>query len=486
MLVRVIVAADDPTLRARLVQLVQLPAVHIVSATSRERARAQLGALAFDLALVASRAIDPALQALPGILAAQSDSPQLIALLDSDAPDAQAQLVAAGAMAVLDARLDDALLGPALRGLVAARQAEVHRQPSTAAPPSEFIYRSPGARVLLDKIPRIASADSAVLILGETGVGKEHIAEQIHRAGARASGPFVPVNCGAIPSELFESELFGHERGAFTGAHRARRGVFELAHGGTLFLDEVAEVPANLQVKLLRTLQDGRLRPLGSETTIEVDVRVVAATNQDLAAAMADGSFRRDLYYRLSVVELQLPPLRERPEDVIAMAHAFVARFVTQLGRPVEGFEDETLAAIVDYSWPGNVRELRNAIERAVLLCDGRQLRLIDLPASVAACATLQEPNVAALGIPRPNDGQLPQDEIVRLPKRWATEPWRVVREGVLVAAERAYLSELMAATGGKVGEAAARAGISTRALFDKMRRHGLKKEDFRRAELPR
>jgi DNA-binding NtrC family response regulator len=387
-------------------------------------------------------------------------------------------------MAVLDADLPEALLGRAVASLIGKRRDDRRRQLQTRprqGDPPELICASPRAQAVIDTARRVALADSTVLILGETGVGKERIAELIHRASTRSAGPFVPVNCAAIPTELFESELFGHERGAFTGAHRARRGLFELAHEGTLFLDEVGEVPQHLQPKLLRALQERRIRPLGSNDVVEIDVRVVAATNRDLATEMAAGAFRRDLYYRLAVVEVSIPPLRERPEDVVAMAPVFVERFVGQLGRQVDGFEPEAVDAMRNYGWPGNVRELVNVVERAVLLCEGERIGLSDLPPAVAACASLDHPSLGSDAADAPA-GTADLERIVRMPTAWSREKWKIVREGILLAGERAYLGAVLAETHGRVGEAAKRAGLSNRALFEKMRRHGLRKEDFRNA----
>jgi transcriptional regulator with GAF, ATPase, and Fis domain len=319
---------------------------------------------------------------------------------------------------------------------------------------------------------RIAHADSPVLLLGETGVGKERLARMIHADSSRAPGAFIAVNCAAIPGELFESELFGHEKGAFTGASRSRRGQFELAHGGTLFLDEVGEVPVHLQAKLLRALQERKVKPVGSNHAVEIDVRVISATNRDLAEEMTEGRFRRDLYYRLSVVELTIPPLRERAEDIRVMTDAFVRALAAQLGRQVEGFDPPALHALEHYDWPGNVRELVNVIERAVLLCDAPRIGLGDLPEAVTRCASEElAPPVSPLGS---------GPDVVSVPPAWAAQTWKHVREELLLAGERAYLCAVLAAAEGRVGLAASRAGLSPRALFEKMRRHGLRKEDFR------
>jgi len=236
---------------------------------------------------------------------------------------------------------------------------------------------------LLELMERAAGFKSTVLITGESGTGKEVLARAIHAQSPRRNDPFVAVNCGAIPETLLESELFGHAKGAFTGADRARRGLFVEADGGTLFLDEIGEMPTALQVKLLRVLQEEEVRPLGEAKPRTVDVRIIAATARQLDAEVAAGRFREDLFYRLNVVPLEVPPLRERPRDVPLLADHFIAQFRTVLGKPVRAISDEALERLVAYRWPGNVRELENVIERAVILCEGDTLTLRELPQNV-------------------------------------------------------------------------------------------------------
>jgi hydrogenase-4 transcriptional activator len=231
-----------------------------------------------------------------------------------------------------------------------------------------------GLREVMDAVERVARADTPVLVLGETGTGKEVVARALHRRSRRGDGPFLRVNCGAIPPELIDSELFGHERGSFTGAVGARRGWFERADGGTLFLDEVGELPAAAQVRLLRVLQDGSFQRVGGERTLSVDVRVVAATNRDLRAAVAQGTFREDLWFRVAVFPIPLPPLRERLQDIPALAAHFSLRAAERLGLPARMPDAADLHLLVAYPWPGNVRELASVLERAAILGDGRAL----------------------------------------------------------------------------------------------------------------
>ena len=244
-----------------------------------------------------------------------------------------------------------------------------------------IIGRSPAMQQVLERVRVVAPAPSTVLIMGESGSGKELIANAIHEHSPRAVGRFVALNCGAIPGEILEAELFGHERGAFTGAHQRRIGKLEAASGGTFFLDEISELSADLQVKLLRVLEERRIVRVGGNDEIPVDFRLVAATNRDLEGEVAKGRFRQDLYYRLKVVTIALPSLRQRTEDIPLLVAHFVSRFNEQLGRNVARVAPELLAALRTYPWPGNVRELRNVVENMVLFCRTDELTLADLPA---------------------------------------------------------------------------------------------------------
>jgi len=246
--------------------------------------------------------------------------------------------------------------------------------------PAGLVGSSEPMRRVLDQLRKIAAADTTVLVLGESGTGKELVARALHAQGPRRDGPFVSVSCAAIPEGLLESELFGHEKGAFTGAIRRKLGRFELAHGGTLFLDEVGEIPPAIQVKLLRVLQERSFERVGGEETIDVDVRVVSATNRDLEAMAAAGRFREDLYYRLAVLPVTLPPLRDRPGDVEELARYFVGKLSSRVGRRVTGIAPEALALLKAHRWPGNVRELENVVEQALVFAEGELIRPEDLP----------------------------------------------------------------------------------------------------------
>ena len=238
---------------------------------------------------------------------------------------------------------------------------------------------SPKMQDVFSVIRKVATTDAPVLVAGESGTGKELVAGAIHRLSIRQANPFIVINCGAIPENLLESELFGHEKGAFTGAHIQRKGRFEMADGGTLFLDEIGELPMTLQVKLLRFLQERVVERVGGREQIEVDTRIIAATNRDLKEAMQAGTFREDLYYRLGVIFISIPPLRERSGDVLLMAKAFMERYAEENKKKLKGFTLDAIDAIEKYGWPGNVRELENRIKRAVIMCDGQKLTPEDL-----------------------------------------------------------------------------------------------------------
>ena len=248
-----------------------------------------------------------------------------------------------------------------------------------------ILGRSPAMQAAFEQIRAVAASDASILLLGESGTGKELVAQAIHHHSARREGPFVAVNCAAIPETLLESELFGHEKGAFTGADRKRRGLFVEASGGTLFLDEVGDIPLALQVKLLRVLQDRTVRPVGGSQEVPLDLRVISATHRDLAALVGEDKFREDLYYRLAVIPIRLPGLRERPEDVMLLAHHFLRRTAEAAGKRLDGFDDEATAWLLRHRWPGNVRELENVVERAATLARGDRVVLADLGIEFAA-----------------------------------------------------------------------------------------------------
>ncbi len=319
-------------------------------------------------------------------------------------------------------------------------------------------------------IARVAGTSSTVLVLGESGTGKELVARAIHERSPRAAKKFVTVNCAAIPHELIESELFGHIRGAFTSAAGARAGLFETANGGTLFLDEIGDLDKQAQVKLLRTLQNGEIKPVGSDTPKIVDVRVIAATNADLRAAMAQGTFRQDLFYRLDVLTIRLSPLRERKQDVLLLARHFIERFARLANRPIPELTAEAARCLELYAWPGNVRELEHTIERAVVLSDGAQLGVSSLPSEIRRVVEPSSPSPPPSHTPRAgadveeaespltSSGSAMLDTIGAL--GLDVMPYPEAKKRLLVEFNNAYVFALLKATQGNVSEAARRAGV--------------------------
>jgi two-component system response regulator HydG len=315
--------------------------------------------------------------------------------------------------------------------------------------PHGLVGGSEPMRRVLEQIRKVAPTDATVLVLGESGTGKELVARALHDGSPRREKPFVSVSCAAIPEGLLESELFGHERGAFTGAIRRKLGRFELAHEGTLFLDEVGEIPPSIQVKLLRVLQERRFERVGGEETVEVDVRLVSATNRDLAGRVKEGKFREDLFYRLDVVPITLPPLRERPGDVDELARYFLGRIAPRLGRAVNDFAPEALELLRRHRWPGNVRELENVVEQALVFADGTVVRPEDLPEGLR-----RAPPAPALPVP---EGDRSLTEILE----------DLERQLILAAYERAR---------GVKAEAARLLGIKPSALYYKLEKYGIVK----------
>jgi len=327
----------------------------------------------------------------------------------------------------------------------------------------EIIGQSGPMRAVFRLVEGVASASSTVLILGESGTGKELIARAIHRSSARASKPFVAVNCSSIPDTLIESELFGHVKGAFTNANTSRAGLFEVADKGTLFLDEVGDLSLAAQVKLLRALQEGEIKRVGANETRVVDVRVVAATNVDLAEKIAGGRFREDLYYRLNVIAIELPTLRERRDDIPILAQHFLRKFARKSGKDVKRFAPDTLATLTAYSWPGNVRQLENAIERAVVLARGDELTTDDLPDAIGGDARLATQQAV---------GSV-SDAVDLLAKTLSDVPYAEAKRRVVRDFDRAYAQQLLERSNGNVSEAARLAGLDRSNFRRVLRKHG-------------
>jgi DNA-binding NtrC family response regulator len=311
-----------------------------------------------------------------------------------------------------------------------------------------LVGQSAAIRQIYGVVEKVASTPSTVLITGESGTGKELIARALHENSTRHAGPFIKINCAAIPKTLMESELFGYEKGAFTGAVGAKPGRFELAHGGTLFLDEIGEIPVEMQVKLLRVLQESEFERVGGIKTIKVDVRLVTATNRDLLQDISAGSFREDLYYRLNVVPIHIPPLRDRHEDVPLLVEHFLAKFNDRLKKQIESVSAEAIGRLISYQWPGNIRELENLMERMMLFCERSEIQVSDLPPEIGGLPSTAAPGSASL------------KEAVR------AETERVERELIQKALDE---------TGGNVTQAARKLKISRKSLQTKMKELGLR-----------
>ncbi|HUW55008.1 MAG TPA: sigma-54 dependent transcriptional regulator [Planctomycetota bacterium] len=477
MITRVVLALDDGPRREELQGLLARPDVIVESVGKQRRLWERIGRQNADLIVVSRSLIpEPAFDTMQ-LLQNLPDSPGVVVLSGSDDPSEQAGLLAAGCDVVLHTGLSAREVRDALAVVLEKRREQREHEllaRRTLAEPrlTDFVSSSLAMQTFMNVARRVVHTEVSLLILGETGVGKERLARAIHAESVRSKGPFVAVNCGALPEALLESELFGHEEGAFTGASRARRGWFELAHGGTIFLDEIGEMPLHLQVKLLRVLQEHAIQRVGSEKAITVDVRVMAATNRELEEEVGARRFRRDLYYRLGVVTLTIPPLRERREDIPELADSYIDYYSSRIGRSVTGIAPAALEALTGYSWPGNVRELINVIERAMLLCEGEEITLRDLPVSISGVGQGGVPGLVL------HPGVETSDAI---PQDWLEMPLSEVRRQVVDRFERAYLAGLLEATGGRIGETARRAGMRARSLYDKMKRHGLHKEDFRK-----
>ena len=329
---------------------------------------------------------------------------------------------------------------------------------------SPLVGRSDAMQQVSRLIDKVAPSPTTVLVTGESGTGKELVARALHERSERSLGPFIQINCGAIPETLFESELFGYEKGAFTGAVGSKPGRFELAEGGTLFLDEVGELPKDMQVKLLRALQERTIDRVGGITPISIDVRVIAATNVDLKRASEEGAFRTDLFYRLSVFPIHLPPLRERTEDIPALVEHFLARFAERLGKAGLSVSKAAMSALVTYRWPGNIRELENLMERAVLLADGETIEPSDLGL----------PGLPSLPASQPARS-LPEDFGSREEPDIDTLDLKEYVRVHTVRLERARIARVLEAEEGNVTRAARRLGISRKSLQTKMKEYGLR-----------
>ena len=375
-----LVVDDERDIRELLVLTLGRMGLRVDTAASLSDARALLARDRYDLCLTDMRLPDGSGIALVSEISRDHPDTPVAMITAFGNVEAAVEALKAGAFDFVAKPVDL----PVLRGLVGHALQLGQRAPATeggvpATAANRLQGDSPAIVELRATVAKVARSQAPVYICGESGVGKELVARTIHADGARASGPFVPVNCGAIPTELMESEFFGHRKGSFTGAHADKAGLFQAADGGTLFLDEVAELPLPMQVKLLRAIQEKSVRPVGASAEVPVDVRILSATHKDLAALVDQGRFRHDLYYRINVIELRVPPLRERGGDLAGLAATIVQRLAAAQDRSTPVLAEDALAALRAYPFPGNVRELENILERALALADGDRISAADL-----------------------------------------------------------------------------------------------------------
>jgi two-component system response regulator FlrC len=443
---RVLVVDDEEGIRTFLAEVLEGEGLKVTTAGDGEAAAALIDQQAFHLMITDLKM--PRLDGMTLVRKARAEQPEMEVLVLTAHGTVQTA-VEAMKLGAFD-YLAKPLSGPDEVRLVVARalerrrlREERQRLSAPGAEPEMLVAHDPAMHAVVAQVRKVAVTDATVLLLGESGTGKEVVARTLHRESRRRDGPFVAVNCAALSDTLLESEMFGHERGAFTGADKSRRGRFELADGGTLFLDEVTELRPQLQAKLLRVLQERQLERVGGTRTIEVDVRVIAATNRDLGEELRAGRFREDLYHRLAVFPIALPPLRDRPADILPLGEHLLGRAARQLGRPGLTLDDSARAALGAYAWPGNVRELANVLERGAILAEGREISAEHLRLGLD------------FGPPGPG----------------ATAD---ALDGTLADLEREAIRRALQATGGHRKQAAARLGIGLRTLYEKLREYKL------------
>jgi DNA-binding NtrC family response regulator len=468
---KVLVVDDEPTLRRSLARLLLSRGMGVLTADDGAVAMQILQREAVDVALV-----DLMMPRVGGLellehVRAEHSGVEVVIMTAFGDVETAVKAVRAGAYHFLTKPFrsnDEVVLTitkAAERRRLVDRAAQLERRLELVEKFGELIGNSPQMQEVYRLATGVASASSTVLILGESGTGKELTARAIHQHSPRASNPFVAVNCSAIPVDLVESELFGHVRGAFTGATTTRSGLFESADRGTLFLDEVGDLPPLAQVKLLRALQEGEVKRVGSNDTKIVDVRVIAATNVDLKSRIAAGKFREDLYYRLNVVAISLPPLRDRPEDIPLLAYHFLQKYAARSDSPVRKISPDAMRILQGYRWQGNVRELENAIEHAVVFCRDATITPSDLPFSKKQAGSSEPvPDVPGSNAPS-------SDPLVDL-------PYREAKDRAVHSFETSYFTSLLQRAGGNVSEAARQAGLDRSNFRRAAKRAGVKMRD--------
>jgi DNA-binding NtrC family response regulator len=452
---RILVVDDEPTVRFGIRDFLEVHGLEVLEAESCREARERFRQARPDVVLLDYRLPDgTGLELLPELRAMDSSVPLLV-LTAHASIDVAIQSIKLGAEHFLPKPVELPALLVMVERLLEAQQTRRQRQAQLASCPealNPFLGESPAIRELEATACRVLESDSPVLIQGETGTGKGVLAAWLHQHGVRSRGPFVQLNCAGLSPQFLETELFGHERGAFTGAVSRKQGLLEVAHRGSVFLDEIGDMDPQVQPKLLKVLEDKRFRRLGEVEDRAVDVRLIAATHQDLAGLVSAGRFRGDLYFRISTLPLCLPALRERPEDIPLIARALLARLSRELGRPGLDLTPEAELALRAYRWPGNIRELRNVLERAVLLSPVARLRPADLHFSHHMARVFTPPSSE--------------------PSRSPLEPLEL--DLTLREVERRHIERVLAAEGGHVERAARRLGIPRSSLYQKLKTLGL------------
>ena len=447
----------------------KLPEAEILTEAQPQRAAERLVEEHFDLLIADIRM--PGMTGIDLLRIGREHDPSLLALILTAFPTVQSAVESMKLGAsdyITKPFLPDDLLATARRLLEEKRLREenrlLQRQVEKSWRYGDIIGRSPAMQHVYEMIRRLAETDADVLIVGETGTGKELVARAIHRASSRKSGRFVPVDCGAIPEDLLESEFFGHERGAFTGAVTRSLGLLEFANRGTFFLDEVAELPPRLQAKLLRVLQERRIRRVGANEETDVDVRVIAATNRDIEEEVREHRFRNDLYYRINVGRIGLCPLRERAEDIPLLVSHLTQRYCQEMGREFLAFDSASLEVLQSYRWPGNVRELQNVLKRVLTIARGTTASVEDLPEQIFFATAMGASTAAESRAERGTSGA----------------GYFALREQRLAAFDREYLSALLRQCAGDVAEAAREAQLPRGTLYRLLKKHDLNPTDFR------
>ncbi|MEX2581861.1 MAG: sigma-54 dependent transcriptional regulator [Gemmatimonadota bacterium] len=450
---RILLVEDDESLSRLLADEIGDGGFEVLTAHSAEEARGLVERETPDLVISDVRLPGADGGALLAYARALDDGPAFIVITAFGTVDQAVECLKMGAEDFLTKPIDlDHLMLSVRRALETRRLRRQLRHLQEVLGSDDFhglLGRSPPMRRLFDQITHIGRASGPVLVMGESGVGKELVARAVHAESSRGDAPFVAVNCAGIPSELLESEFFGHEAGAFTGASKTRTGLFEEASGGTLFLDEIAEMPGALQAKLLRVLQDGKVRPVGGNRERQVDVRIVAATNRDLEEEMEGGRFREDLFYRLETFKLEVPALRDRGDDLELLAAHFVHKYRATMGHEIVGLSESALRRLREYSFPGNVRELQNVIERAVAFCHGGEILLEHLP------PRMRRTSVSAAAGGRSRDALEPLVWDDSLP--------------TLAEIERRYIAVVLDRVEGNKRQAAKILGIGRRTLYRRL-----------------